>query len=182
MKLKPIITAMLGMMSASGAFADTGTANITFDSEVTSTTCTLEAAQHAVASVIPDTTAKTINAATGETEVARSPDFALNFTACPAGITNINLVDVKSSGGASLTNATTFVVPEGGTARGVAVGTTLNSTTVALGQNVNSGITAPVDGSGAASFTGSNFIVHESGVPAATGDYNTTFTLTFDWS
>jgi len=182
MKRKFIAVAALAALATGNAFADEGLANITFNSEVSNATCVLDVSGHSIASIIPDVTGAALNAATGETIVSQSPDFTLSFTACPAGVTNISVTDVATTGTTSATNAALYAIPEGGSARGMAVGTQLNGTTLALGAGTNSALLIPVDGTGVATITGSNIMVHETGVPAVSGDYNTTFTLKFDWS
>lgn len=179
--MKKIIALSALMAALASANAMAVDANLTFTGSVTSSTCTMNAADATKNIVLPDYPVSALAGAWTSVGAGST----ITFTSCPASVSNL-ITAVTSTTGTQLTTTNKVTTPASGTATGVgllfAAGSSKSNLAVDGSNTVStavSGGTAVVPiyvGLGKAQAWAS------SAPAAAAGNYSSSYTLTFSWS
>lgn len=185
--MKKIIALSALMAALASANAMAVDSNLTFTGSVTSSTCTMNAADTTKTLTIPDISSAALVALGGYSYSSQTSSTTVGFTSCPASVSSVNVVQVTSTG-TQFTDANSYA-PASGTATGIHL--------VISAGNATTGY-MPADGSVISNkkfavTSGSVSIplivgvrANKSSVASAaapgTGSYSSGYTVTFSWS
>lgn len=167
--------------------AQANPATVTFNGEVTSTTCTLVAGSKTGDLIFPDLTTQQIAASSGW--IADTSGINLQLTSCPVGVTKVILDNASTTGTRGSYDGA--VIPEGGTGSGIEL-EVLTTPSTGKDSGVSMGVRPFGPGqiadlhyevsSGTASVPLKAHIRKNTNIPINAGDFNTTMTVSFTWS
>lgn len=179
------LSALMAALVSANAFAIDS--NVNFTGTVTSSTCTLNAADVTKTLTVPDISVAALTALGGLGFTSQSAATTVTFTSCPSIVSNVSVTKATTTG-TIFNNTNSSYVPASGTATGInlvvyagqassgwlsADGSALNRTFA-----VTSGsVTIPV-GVGVRTNVS---LLSSSPAPTA-GTYSSAYTLTFAWS
>ncbi|WP_146159944.1 MULTISPECIES: type 1 fimbrial protein [Kosakonia] len=182
--MKKIIALSALMAALASANAMAVDSNLTFTGSVTSSTCTMNASDATKTLVIPDISSAALLAA-GAT--SQSASTTINFSSCPASISNVKIIKGETTGslytGYSATE-TNRSVPASGTATGLnlILFAGPSQTSVPVNGSVISNQNFAVTNGSASIPVGVSAAANANNQAATAGTYSSSFTLTFAWS
>lgn len=183
MKKILMLSAVMGALVSASALANP--ANVTFNGNVTSTSCTVVAGSKAMELIIPDVTTKEIADGTeGYSLNAESPESDIEIVSCPPSVTSVNISSFSTTGIPG--NNFLRTIPESGTGKGVEIVFSYknpdNDNWANLGPGEVPSVDWVPDASGNTTITVKSASHKNSANGIVAGDYQTTYTLTFAWS